>query len=232
MSGAGRNSATEVEEIGSQLRKPIHPEAAAAELATVYAALDNIENGIILLDHELRARYANPATHKMFKSPAKFVNGTPLYAEMLEHARRSSAYAVPADELAKYVADRLAWVSAGNQTPVDQHLSSGRIIRCQCAVLPGGGRMLTYSDVTDIVRHSEELQKLATTDGMTGIYNRRHFMTLADQEWDRSQRYDHALGFLMIDIDFFKSVNDRFGHQTGDEIIVHLTKLARACKRD
>jgi diguanylate cyclase (GGDEF)-like protein len=208
------------------------PDAATEELATLYAALDNIENGVMLLDHELRARYANPSLHAMFKSPQKFINSRALYADMLEHARRSSAYAVSPDELKRYVAGRLAWVISGDQPPVDQHLSNGRVIRCQCAALPGGGRMLTYSDVTDIVRHTEELERLATTDGMTGIYNRRHFMTLADHEWNRSRRYGRPLSFLMIDIDFFKSINDRFGHEVGDPMIVHLTTLARACRRD
>lgn len=213
-------------------REPSAHSAAKEELATVYAALDNIENGVILLDRELRLRYANPASHAMFKSPQKFVDGKPLFAEMLEHARRSSAYAVSADELKQYVSRRLAWVSSGDPTPVDQHLSSGRVIRCQCAVLPGGGRMLTYSDVTDIVRHAEELERLATTDGMTGIFNRRHFMVLADHEWSRSRRYGRPLSFLMIDIDFFKSINDCFGHEVGDRMIVHLATLARAGKRD
>src|SRR5262249_17392999 len=135
-------------------------------------------------------------------------------------------------EIDDYVARRLAWVQSGDPTPVDQRLSSGRILRCQCAVLPGGGRMLTYSDVTDIVRHAEEFERLATTDGMTGIYNRRHFLTLADREWDRAQRNARPLALLMIDIDFFKSINDRFGHDVGDQIIVHLVALARDCKRD
>ena len=206
--------------------------AMATELATLYAALDNIENGVILLDHELRAQYANPALHAMFNSPPEFVNGKPLFAEMLEHARRSRAYAVSPEELRKYVSNRLAWVVAGDQPPVDQRLSSGRVIRCQCAVLPAGGRMLTYSDITDIVHHAEELERLATTDGMTGIYNRRHFMTLADIEWSRSGRYRRPMSFLMIDIDYFKSINDRFGHEVGDQMIVHLTKVATACKRD
>jgi len=204
----------------------------AAELATLYAALDNIENGVILLDHELRAQYANPALHAMFKSPQEFVDGKPLFAEMLEYARRSRAYAVSSRELRQYVSERLAWVVSGNQVPIDQRLSNGRVIRCQCAVLPGGGRMLTYSDITDIVRHAEILERLATTDGMTGIYNRRHFMTLADIEWSRSGRYRRPLSFLMIDIDYFKSINDRFGHEVGDQMIVHLTKVATACKRD
>lgn len=208
------------------------PGSVATELATLYAALDNIDNGVILLDHELRAQYINPACHAMFKSPPEFIDGKPLFSEMLEHARRSKAYAVSPEELRKYVSERLAWVVSGNQSPIDQRLSNGRVIRCQCAVLPAGGRMLTYSDITDIVRHAEILERLATTDGMTGIYNRRHFMTLADIEWSRSGRYRRPLSFLMIDIDYFKSINDRFGHEVGDQMIVHLTKVATACKRD
>src|SRR5688572_17611765 len=70
-----------------------------AELATLYAALDNIENGVILLDKDLRAQYANAAAHTMFESRSEFIRGKPLYAEMLQHARRSSAYAVSPEEL-------------------------------------------------------------------------------------------------------------------------------------
>jgi diguanylate cyclase (GGDEF)-like protein len=67
---------------------------------------------------------------------------------------------------------------------------------------------------------------------MTGIYNRRHFLTLADREWTRGRRYGRPLSFLMIDIDYFKSINDGFGHQVGDQMIVHLANLARGCKRE
>jgi diguanylate cyclase (GGDEF)-like protein len=115
---------------------------------------------------------------------------------------------------------------------MDLAMADGTVLRCHLAVLPDDGRMLIYSDVTDIVRNAEELERLATTDGMTGIYNRRHFLTLADREWTRARRYGRPISFLMIDIDFFKSINDDFGHQVGDEMIVHLANLARDCKRE
>jgi hypothetical protein len=76
-------------------------------------------------------------------------------------------------------ARRIESVRAGDPTPTDLRVADGRIVRSQCNVLPSGGRMLTYTDVTDLVLHAEELERLATTDGMTGLYNRRHFIRSA-----------------------------------------------------
>jgi len=198
-------------------------------LETLFAALDNVDSGLLILNDELRAVYSNPVLHQMFRAnSAEEIRQTrPLYADML--AASAQAVAVNLDD---YVARRLAWVQSGDPKPMDLAMADGTALRCHLAVLPGGGRMLIYSDVTDIVRNAEELERLATTDGMTGVYNRRHFLTLADREWARARRYERPISFLMIDIDDFKSINDRFGHQVGDEMIVHLANLARHCKRD
>ncbi|MGZ3411727.1 MAG: GGDEF domain-containing protein [Xanthobacteraceae bacterium] len=199
------------------------------ELQTLYSALDNVGNGLLVLNKDLRAVYSNPALHEMFRanSPEEIRSTQPLYADMLEHSARATAV-----DLKDYVAIRLTRVISGDTTPMDLPMSNGTVLRCQLAVLPGGGRMLIYSDVTDIVRNAEELERLATIDGMTGIYNRRHFMTLADREWQRSRRHNRPMAFLMIDIDYFKKVNDKFGHQIGDAMIVHLAGIARECKRE
>jgi diguanylate cyclase (GGDEF)-like protein len=110
-------------------------------------------------------------------------------------------------------------------------------------VIPGAGRADEIGGMAGavevfkdgLIRNkalTEELERLATIDGMTGIYNRRHFLTLADREWTRFLRHGRPLSLLMMDIDFFKSINDRFGHHIGDHVIVHLATLARECKRD
>ena len=91
--------------------------------------------------------------------------------------------------------------------------------------------MLTYCDVTDLVRTAEKLEKLATTDSMTGLYNRRHFLDLAQAEWSRFQRYHHPLSVLMIDIDHFKEVNDAHGHLVGDEVLKALVTRVQPCLR-
>jgi diguanylate cyclase (GGDEF)-like protein len=80
-------------------------------------------------------------------------------------------------------------------------------------------------------RLAKHLHELATTDGMTGLVNRRQFITLAEAEWERSHRYHRNLCLLMLDIDRFKSINDNHGHYTGDEIIIIVAKLCLRQKR-
>ncbi|MBN1980684.1 MAG: diguanylate cyclase [Chitinivibrionales bacterium] len=65
----------------------------------------------------------------------------------------------------------------------------------------------------------EELEKLAITDSLTQIFNRRHFFTLAKQEFSLALTHNRALSALIADIDFFKKVNDTYGHITGDIVL-------------
>ena len=77
-------------------------------------------------------------------------------------------------------------------------------------------------------RSSEVLRRMATTDPLTGAFNRRHFMELMTREQRRADRYRAAFSILMIDIDHFKRVNDTYGHQVGDRAI---QAMAEACRK-
>jgi diguanylate cyclase (GGDEF)-like protein len=203
----------------------------ADELEAVKTALDNVEQGITLLDADLTVQFMNRAARKMWKVPDHYADRKPNYAQLVNTARITNASGVPAKELDRYIAERITAVRNGDPTPTDLRLGDGRTMRLQCAVLPGGGRMLTYSDVTDLIRTAAELQHFATVDGMTQLYNRRHFLTLAEAEWQRFQRYCRPLSLLMLDIDHFKFINDNLGHDAGDRAIAHLAGLAREAKR-
>ena len=82
-------------------------------------------------------------------------------------------------------------------------------------------------DVTERRRLGEELRKLALTDPLTGAFNRRPFMEELHREMGRSNRYTVPFSLIMLDIDHFKDVNDRFGHETGDRVLEGLVKLIR-----
>jgi len=82
------------------------------------------------------------------------------------------------------------------------------------------------------LRSSEEtLRQLAITDPLTGFFNRRHFFDLGEIEVSRSLRYARPLSIMMYDIDFFKKVNDTYGHRMGDMVIQMITSTSRKLLR-
>ncbi|MGR8934121.1 MAG: diguanylate cyclase [Gammaproteobacteria bacterium] len=83
----------------------------------------------------------------------------------------------------------------------------------------------------ELKQANEKLEKLAATDPLTGAYNRRHFMTVAGEEFERALRYREQLTIIAIDIDFFKRINDRCGHAAGDKVLIKLTEIAHQTLR-
>jgi diguanylate cyclase (GGDEF)-like protein len=81
-------------------------------------------------------------------------------------------------------------------------------------------------------QHATDLETLAAVDWLTGLCNRRHFETLAHAELARSQRYVRPMSILLIDIDHFKAVNDRYGHAAGDRVLQAVAAVCQAAKRD
>ena len=75
----------------------------------------------------------------------------------------------------------------------------------------------------------EEVERLAITDSLTSLYNRRHLFELADRELQRSRRYRLPLSVVMVDIDEFKRVNDTYGHAIGDQV---LQGVAESCRKE
>jgi diguanylate cyclase (GGDEF)-like protein len=70
-----------------------------------------------------------------------------------------------------------------------------------------------------------QLEKLAITDGLTGLYNYRYFSKRLEQETERARRYKRDLSLVLIDLDNFKMVNDIFGHTKGDEVLVEISQI-------
>lgn len=79
----------------------------------------------------------------------------------------------------------------------------------------------------ELQRANEELLRLSTTDALTGLYNRRYLMDTMAAEFARAKRYWSPLSIMMLDVDHFKQVNDRYGHQIGDQLLVHLAVQLR-----
>jgi len=191
----------------------------AAELAALRAIVDDLDYGIVVLDAERRVRFLNRAFRRFWNVPEAIAAERPTFVKLMYHGRGSSAYAVDQHRLGNYVEKQLEAIRKGDDAPLNIRLTSGATIQFRCKPLPDGGRLLTYGNVSDLVRQAEALELLATTDPMTGLANRRQFFKLAAVEWSRAERYKRPLALLMMDIDLFKSVNDTYGHAAGDEVI-------------
>lgn len=84
----------------------------------------------------------------------------------------------------------------------------------------------------DLNAKQEELERLATTDELTGICNRRRFLERAEHELLAARRYGRALSLIMFDLDHFKRINDRYGHQCGDTVLTAAAETAGAGLRE
>ncbi len=84
----------------------------------------------------------------------------------------------------------------------------------------------------ELTRMSEELYRLAHTDALTDLYNRRTFMDEMEREFSKAIRYDRVLCCIIMDIDNFKNINDTYGHLQGDEVLRQISKIAKDVSRN
>ena len=178
---------------------------------------------ILALDHEDRVTMWNPAAEAMFGWSEKQILG-------------QTNPSVPENKLKEYDALRQATLNGmafsnrdtlrmnkdGTQFPVSLSVAPLRGQHSQVI-----GRMHIIADITERKKLQEELRHQATTDELTRVSNRRHFMELAQSEIKRAVRFKRPPAIALIDIDHFKQVNDTFGHAAGDQALVALAKICK-----
>jgi diguanylate cyclase (GGDEF)-like protein len=200
------------------------------DVETLLAALEEIALGVVLLDCDLRVKFVNSAFLRLYRLPDKSIVSTRDFEGLMRVVVGRRRILAPA-EFNSYIENRVKEVRAGIEAWRDIRMDDGQVIRVHCKALPTGGRMLVYADVTDLVQHADQLKVLATVDGMTGLFNRRHFLSLAEIEWTRYQRHRRPMSLVLFDIDRFKSINDSFGHYAGDHVIMQIAEICRQQKR-
>ena len=113
----------------------------------------------------------------------------------------------------------------GSSFPVERSVSAFKIGNEYYAV----GHL---RDITDRKLTEKKLERMATTDGLTGLTNRARFLEIAAQEMERSKRYNRPVSLIMLDADKFKNVNDTYGHDAGDTVLVNIAETTRSTLRE
>ncbi len=195
------------------------------ERARLAALLNVLHLGVLFVDSDRRVVYCNAAFRRMWGF-ADEENLTGVRESVLVERSAPLRLDNPA-----YLA-HLAKVNLSHETsaPFDITLVDGRCITDISTLVQGSeigrysGRVWTYEDVTERRDAAEQLQQLATRDALTGLYNRRRFQEELERMLPDAERRGVKVGLLAVDLDGFKPINDKFGHQAGDEVLVALAQ--------
>jgi PAS domain-containing protein len=120
------------------------------------AALDQVDIGIVLLDPDTRAEFINRAFRDYFLLPDEKADSKPPFIALMYHGRDTGAFEMPEEELSAFIAQRTEMMRSGDSTPININLTDGQVLRFSCTALPDGGRMLSYTPVTDLVRDTDD----------------------------------------------------------------------------
>ena len=202
------------------------------ERSRLEALLNVMKIGVLFVNGNHRIIYINNACRDIWKLP-RDENLTGLrdsgMIERTAHLRKEDA------AYRKHIEEMLAGeeVSGAFEIPMED----GRIVTDVSALVPGEkpgqfiGRVWIYEDVTRQKQLEAQLIQLAERDPLTNLYNRRRFHEEIDRIIaDASRRKAHA-GLLAIDLDGFKPINDEYGHQAGDEVLIKLAEEVGATVR-
>jgi PAS domain-containing protein len=136
------------------------------------AALDRVDIGIVLLDADTRAEFINRAFRDYFALPDEVAESKPPFIALMYHGRDTGAFELPEEELNAFIAQRTEMIRSGDSTPINIRLAGGKVLRFSCTALPDGGRMLSYTPVTDLVRHTDDPAKAEYYRSLRGSGNR------------------------------------------------------------
>lgn len=189
----------------------------------IVQSLDRLSEGITIIDGQDRlVLYNMEAAKYLGIDPAQIGVGVSLH-EIAEAQSKDDTIDPNSLLMQQLDASR-----EGKSQFFERELSTGRILSVRANPIPGGGVITLYTDITDRKAFENRLIEMATRDELTGLINRREFFTLGHHEQERAKREGHIVSVMMVDADYFKKINDTYGHSTGDDV---LRDLADRCRQ-
>lgn len=200
-------------------------------------AINNMSQGLCFFDGAQRLIVCNDLYAQMYKLTRELVRPGTTLKEIVEH--RFAARCHPRMTREEYLKwrDAVAVSSVASDTEVE--LEDGRIIAIHHQPMPDGGWVATHEDVTERRRAEEalraakqQLEMIALQDPLTGLANRRKFSEHFEYVASLARRGKSETSLLVVDIDHFKSINDRRGHAIGDACLKSIASLLVASSRE
>jgi diguanylate cyclase (GGDEF)-like protein len=186
------------------------------------ATLDMIRDGVLFLDRNMNYTSSNEVAQSLFPELRKFGKGKPI-ADMPDWPENLSNLDVSDEH------QNITFHISGKSE--DEH----RVFNAWVNSIRNGAKTLgivvLIQDITDNIQLMKQLEDAAFTDGLTELYNRRHFMELIAIQFERTKRTGVPSCVLLFDLDYFKKVNDTYGHLAGDEVLRFVAKKVKQIVR-
>jgi diguanylate cyclase (GGDEF)-like protein/PAS domain S-box-containing protein len=197
------------------------------------AALANASlDAIVMLDSSTQVAFWNPAAERMFGYTAEEALGRNLVDLIVPE---------PTVELMRSGFSKFAWTGKGALVGRSFESTAIRKDRTEFPLEISIGAVElgdqwwavgTMRDITNRKQNEKRLVELATMDSLTRLANRSHFIEVSKRELQRAKRYGLKLSFLLMDVDHFKSFNDDYGHDVGDQALRHVGRVLREALRE
>ena len=215
---------------------PLRAQLRAAE-TRLREVIDAVPAGVAIYDNQDRLLGFNQEVARQYPYNSEQPVIGETYESLMRRAMGEGRIADAVGREEEWLARRMTG-RGSLDTPLLRHTDDGLWVHFHEIRTPSGYLVMTRLDMTSMVekglaleRANEQLLRLSTTDGLTGIANRRMFDQTLQAEWQRSARSRASLSLLMIDIDHFKRYNDHYGHQTGDECLRQVARILVLCAK-
>lgn len=180
---------------------------------------ESMRNGVLVLDTENRLVDFNPAAQTIVKKLSLDNIGLPA-AKILQ------AYPDLIKQLALNNYKEIDFRTFQGKKPQYYNSRLSPVLNRRKQLI---GKTIVLTNITRQTLLYQRLKKLATTDYLTNIFNRGHFLELSKKEIYQANRYQRPISIILMDLDYFKQINDRFGHKAGD---ITLKTLAETCSHN